>query len=249
MLRGNGISLTVSVRCRFSSRLVKQRNGATLRRTDSNSKNGHVIIDQFLKGRSVVCIVILSVSDKEQNIGCASALVVECLEALEGAIHRCLEIGAAAGHLSCIRDVEQHPDGRVVGGKGNLNKRLIGKDNQADPISLQAVHKPVEFQLCLVQTTRPYILSIHASGEVQGDHQVDPLPLYFPHFRAGFRTSKGDDSKEQGCNKTEKTGPVASGPVLSPQLIDQPLIKVSFNSLLLYPFIEKPPHVEGGDQQ
>src|SRR5690625_6331590 len=90
---------------------------------------------------------MLSVSDKEQNIGCTSALVVECLEALEGAIHRCLEIGAAAGHLSCIRDVEQHPEGRVVGGKGNLNKRLIGKDNQADPISLQAVHKPVEFQL------------------------------------------------------------------------------------------------------
>src|SRR5690625_7509339 len=80
---------------------------------------------------------MLSVSDKEQNIGCTSALVVECLEALEGAIHRCLEIGAAAGHLSCIRDVEQHPEGRVVGGKGNLNKRLIGKDNQADPISLQ----------------------------------------------------------------------------------------------------------------
>src|SRR5690625_2000597 len=201
MLRGNGISLTVSVIASYSSSLVKQRNRGTIRRTDSNSKNGHVIIDQILKGRSVVCIVILSVSDKEQNIGCTSALVVECLEALEGAIHRCLEIGAAAGHLSCIRDVEQHPEGRVVGGKGNLNKRLIGKDNQADPISLQAVHKPVEFQLCLVQTTRTHILGIHASGEIQGDHQVDPLPLYFPHFRTDFRTRNGDDKKEQGCKK------------------------------------------------
>src|SRR5699024_10437468 len=134
-------------------------------------------------------------------------------------------------HLIRFSDAQEEAERRTVQRHRRRQTGSTGEDDKAHAVPIQLIYKAINFVFGLIQTAGLNIFSIHASGQVQGNQQVDALPLYFAHFRAYFRSRRGNDEQGKSNIKANITYFFTQWPESTSQFLKQ------LRSEILFPLI------------
>ena len=117
---------------------------------------------------------------------------------------------------------EEHASRRIVGGDGQLDESLVGKDDNANTVATHLADQLVDSLLGAFQTAGYDVLGIHRVRHVDGDVKVDALTLHLLHLAAALQVGQGQDRASDDKQEDDELQGGTTGRIARHQLLAHP---------------------------
>ncbi len=146
-------------------------------RADAHREDLDAELGRLLRRVERLALGVLAVREQEDDlIARLAALGAQARQHLARRGHRPADGGAAHRHVRRREVAPEELHGIVVGGRW-IGQGLAGEGHQADPVTGQAVHQPLELALGALEPRRVHVLGQHRLREVERHHQIEAALL------------------------------------------------------------------------
>ena len=178
---------------------ARQRDEPARRSAHGDAISGDAEAPQSLRAGGNIPAVIFTITDDNQEFAAPGRGGKRPPRLDQGAVQG----GATEGNAAAASLVEDGGEGVGVAGRRANHEGAAGERDQADAVSPQLPEQPADRPLGGGQAGRRQIVGEHATGDVEGDEEVQPLALLWPCHLAPLGTTKCYDEEQEGGGRQE----------------------------------------------